>query len=53
MESSAAVGAWVLLEPDDAERTGGTVGRGGQNSQLGGSEAQAGKGRQPVPGGER
>ena len=28
-----------MLEPNDAEQTGSTVGRGGQNSQLGGSEA--------------
>ena len=38
-ENSAAVGAWVLLELNDAEGTGGTVEEGGQNSQLGGSEA--------------
>ena len=36
---SAGVGAWVLVAPSDAEQTGGTVGRGGQNSQLGGQEA--------------
>ena len=35
-----AVGAWVLLELNDAEQTGaGAVREGGQNSQLGGSEA--------------
>ena len=39
METSAAVGAWVLLERNDNEQTGGAVGRGGQNSQLGGQEA--------------
>ena len=38
-ENSAAVGAWVLLEPSDAEQARGTVGGGGQNSQLEGSEA--------------
>ena len=38
METSAAVGAWVLLERNDNEQTGGAVGRGGQNSQLGDSE---------------
>ena len=39
-ENSAAVGAWVLLEPNDAEQMGGTAVEGcGQNSQLGGSEA--------------
>ena len=37
-ESSAAVGAWVLLQPNEEEqREGATVGGGGQNSQLGGS----------------
>ena len=38
-ENSTALGAWVLLEPKDAKQTGGTVGGGGQNSHLGGSEA--------------
>ena len=38
-ETSAAVGAWVLLERNDKDQTGGAVGRGGQNSQLGDSEA--------------
>ena len=38
-ETSAAVGAWVLLDSNDKEQTGGTVGGGGQNSQLGDSEA--------------
>ena len=38
-ETSAAVGAWVLLERNDKEQTGGAVGEGGQNSQLGDSEA--------------
>ena len=28
----AAVGAWVLLEPDKEEQTEGAVGGGGQNS---------------------
>ena len=37
-ESSAAVGAWVLLQPDEEEQTeGAAVGGGGQNNQLGGS----------------
>ena len=31
-ESSAAVGAWVLLERTDKDQTGGAVGGGGQNS---------------------
>ena len=35
METSAAVGAWVLLERNDKDQTGGAVGVGGQNSQLG------------------
>ena len=38
-ETNAAVGAWVLLERNDKDQTGGAVGRGGQNSQLGDSEA--------------
>ena len=38
-ENSAAVGVWVLLEPNDVEQTGGAVGGDGQNSQLGDSEA--------------
>ena len=39
-ESSAAVGAWVLLQPNEEEqREGAAVGGGGQNSQLGGSAA--------------
>ena len=38
-ETSAAVGAWVLLERNDKEQTGGAVGVGGQNSQLGYSQA--------------
>ena len=38
-ETSAAVGAWVLLERNDKEQAGGTVGAGGQNSQLGDSRA--------------
>ena len=38
-ETSAAVGAWVLLERNDKEQTEGAVGGGGQNSQLGDSEA--------------
>ena len=38
-ETSAAVGAWVLLERNDKEQTGGAVGEGGQNRQLGDSEA--------------
>ena len=43
------MGAWVLLEPNDAEQTGGAVGGGGQNSHLG-VQKPAGKGRQSVPG---
>ena len=39
METSAAVGAWVLLERNDKKRTGSTVGGGGQNSQLGSPDA--------------
>ena len=38
-ETSAAVGAWVLLERNDKKQTEGAVGGGGQNSQLGDSEA--------------
>ena len=38
-ETSAAVGAWVLLQRNDTEQTGGTVGNVGQNSQLGDSQA--------------
>ena len=38
-ETSAAVRAWVLLESNDKDQTGGAVGGGGQNSQLGDSEA--------------
>lgn len=38
-ENTAAVGAWVLLELNDAEQTGGTVGQVGQTSQPKGSEA--------------
>ena len=38
-ETSAAVGAWVLLERKDKDPTGGAVGGSGQNSQLGDSEA--------------
>ena len=38
-EASAAVGAWDLLERNDKEQTGGTVGVGGQNSQPGDSQA--------------
>lgn len=35
-ESSAAVGAWVLLQPNEEEQTeGAAVGGGGQNSQFG------------------
>ena len=34
-ETSAAVGAWALLERIDKDQTGGAVGVGGQNSQLG------------------
>ena len=37
-ETSAAVGG-VLLERNDQEQTGGTVGVGGQSSQLGDSQA--------------
>ena len=33
------VGAWVLLERNDKDQTGDAVGEGGQNSQLGDSEA--------------
>ena len=38
-ETSAAMGAWVLLERNDKKRTGSTVGGGGQNSQLGSPDA--------------
>ena len=38
-ETSAAVGAWVLLKRNGKEQTGGSVGEGGQNNQLGDSEA--------------
>ena len=38
-ETSAAVGASVLLDRNDKEQTGGAVGGGGQNSQLRDSEA--------------
>ena len=38
-ESIAAVTASVLLDPKDADQMRGTVGEGGQNSQLEGSEA--------------
>lgn len=38
-DNSAAEGAWVLIEPNDEEETGGIVGGGVQNSQSGGSEA--------------
>lgn len=44
-EAIAAVAAWVILEPNDKEQAGGTVGRGGQNSELGDSEAG---GRKPT-----
>ena len=33
------MGAWVLLARNGEEQTGGAVGGGGQNSQLGDSEA--------------
>ena len=33
------MGAWVLLEINDRVQSGGAVGGGGQNSQLGDSEA--------------
>ena len=36
-ETSAAVGAWVLIERNDKVQTGAAVGVGGQNSQLGDS----------------
>ena len=37
-ESSAAVGAWVLLQPNEEQQTeGAAVGGAGQNTQLGGS----------------
>ena len=42
-EHCAAVGAYVLPEPNDAEKTGVTVRGGGQNSPLGGSEAGGGE----------
>ena len=48
-ETSAAVGAWVLLEHNDKDQTGGAVGGGGQNSQPGNSEA-GGENRQSVAG---
>lgn len=38
-DPSVAVGAWVLLQPNEEEQAEGTVGNGGQNSQSGGSEA--------------
>ena len=38
-ETSAAVGARDLLERNDKERTRGAIGGGGQDSQLGDSEA--------------
>ena len=38
-ETSAAVGAWVLLERIDKEQTGGVFGVGRPNSQLGDSQA--------------
>ena len=38
-ETSAAMGAWVLLECNDKERTGSTAEGGGQNSQLESPEA--------------
>ena len=38
-ETSAAVGAWVLLERNGKQQAGGAVGVGGQNSQLGDSQA--------------
>ena len=38
-KTSAAVGAWVLLERNDKDQTGGAVGGDGQNSQLEDSEA--------------
>ena len=53
-ETSAAVGAWVLLERNE-DQTGGAVGAGGQNSQLGDSEtggekpAVCGRGRALTP----
>ena len=42
-ETSAVVGAWVLLERNDKDQTGDAVGEGGQNSQLGDSEADGAK----------
>ena len=44
--------ASVLLDPKDADQKGGTVGEGGQNSQLEGSEA-GGEIPKSVAGGER
>ena len=38
-DTIAAVGAWVLVERTDKEQPGGAVGTGGQNSQLGDSQA--------------
>ena len=42
-EASAAVGAWVLLEPNEERQTEGTAEGGGHNSWLG--HTQAGVGR--------
>ena len=54
-ETCAAVGAWGLLERNDKEQTWGAIGGGGQNSQLGDSEASgekpavSGRGRALTP----
>ena len=50
-QTSAAVGAWVLLEHNGKDQTGGAVGGGGQNSQLGDSEACGDKPAVSVRGG--
>ena len=54
-KTSAAVGAWVTLERNDKDQTGGAVGGCGQKSQLGDSEtggekpAVCGRGRALTP----
>ena len=44
-ETNAVVGACVLLEPSDEEQTGGRVGGGRENRQLGVTEADSRSGR--------
>ena len=51
-ENTAAMSAWVLLEPSDAEQTGDTKSEGAGRTVSWESQKQAGKDRQSITGGK-